>query len=161
MTQMSNGLSMRKWLKGAHVSGVWEGSPAAVRRWEWAKMGWNGQKCLGIGVRCRGGTVASRACKLGTTGSRPGVQSNFCHIHFLILSPFDIWAICSYNLGKLWETLELAGETFEPAGEMLRRVEKFIRVHNFVRDGAPYWLYVWPVGKCIRTDFGSVLVHVL
>ena len=27
---MSNGLSMRKWLKGAHVSGVQEGSPAAV-----------------------------------------------------------------------------------------------------------------------------------
>ena len=28
---MSNGLSMRKWLKGAHVSGVRKGSPAAVR----------------------------------------------------------------------------------------------------------------------------------
>ena len=27
---MSNGLSMRKWLKGAYVSGVREGSPAAV-----------------------------------------------------------------------------------------------------------------------------------
>ena len=27
---MSNGLSMSKWLKGAHVSGVREGSPAAV-----------------------------------------------------------------------------------------------------------------------------------
>ena len=25
---MSNGLSMRNWLKGAHVSGVREGSPA-------------------------------------------------------------------------------------------------------------------------------------
>ena len=27
---MSNGLSMSKWLKGAHVSSVREGSPAAV-----------------------------------------------------------------------------------------------------------------------------------
>ena len=42
---MSNGLSMRKWLKGAHVSGVREGSPrgspAAVGRREWVEMGGN------------------------------------------------------------------------------------------------------------------------
>ena len=29
---------MRKWIKGAHVSGVREGSPAAVRRREWLKL---------------------------------------------------------------------------------------------------------------------------
>ena len=38
---MLNGLSMRKWLKGAHMSGVQEGSPAALRRWDGAEMGWN------------------------------------------------------------------------------------------------------------------------
>ena len=38
---MSNGLSMRKWLKGAHVGGVREGSPAVVRRRDWAEMGGN------------------------------------------------------------------------------------------------------------------------
>ena len=36
---MSNRLSMRKWLKGAHVSGVREGSLAAVRRQEWTETG--------------------------------------------------------------------------------------------------------------------------
>ena len=30
---------MRKWLKGAHVSGVRGGSPAVVRRREWVEMG--------------------------------------------------------------------------------------------------------------------------
>ena len=36
---MSNGLSIRKWLKGAHVSGVLEGSPAAVGRRELTETG--------------------------------------------------------------------------------------------------------------------------
>ena len=38
---MSNGLSMSKWLKGAHVSGVREGSSAAIRRQDGAEMGGN------------------------------------------------------------------------------------------------------------------------
>ena len=36
---MSNGLSMSKWLKGAHVSGVREGSSAAARRRELTETG--------------------------------------------------------------------------------------------------------------------------
>ena len=38
---MSNGLSIKKWLKGAHVRGVQEGSPAAIHRREWVEMGGN------------------------------------------------------------------------------------------------------------------------
>ena len=36
--------------------------------------------------------------------------------------------------------LQLTGETLKPDGEILSRVEKFRRVHNFVRDGTPYGL---------------------
>ena len=69
---MSNGVSMRKWLKGAHMGGVREGSLAAVRGWEWVEMSWNW-------CETSWGAVASRACGLEAAGSGLGCGL-ICHV---------------------------------------------------------------------------------